>query len=148
MTPAQKGFVDTITPFAKVSQTITRVPWQFAVAEAIEESGYGVHAPGMNLFGVKSQPGDGWNGAITTQRTREVIAGKDVIITANFRAYPTWQGSFDDHAQFLIRNKRYASAFKTQDPQEFCRAVAAAGYATDPHYADAIIAVMHSAGLI
>ena len=109
------------------------------------ETGWGSHCPGNNLFGVKASPP--WTGPTTTQRTREVIDGQNVIVEAKFRAYPNYQGSIDDHAQFLLTNPRYAGAFKTTNAVDFTRAVAAAGYATDPNYADTIISVMKAHGL-
>jgi flagellum-specific peptidoglycan hydrolase FlgJ len=38
-----------------------------------------------------------------------------------------------DRAAFLLR-KRYARAFLYQDPYNFAREIAAAGYATNPNY--------------
>jgi flagellum-specific peptidoglycan hydrolase FlgJ len=53
-----------------------------------------------------------------------------------FRVYPSPAEAFLAHGHFLRDNHRYAPAFQhLDDPFAFARAVAAAGYATDPTYA-------------
>lgn len=146
LTPAQQSFFYAVLTAARISETTTKIPAAFVAAEAAVETGYGAHCPGNNLFGVKASPP--WEGPTTTQRTREVIDGQNVIIDAKFRAYPDYLASIQDHAQFLITNPRYADAFKTTDPVAFTKAVAAAGYATDPNYANTIISVMRSRGIL
>ena len=47
-----------------------------------------------------------------------------------------------DHAQFLRRNKRYAACFECAEGKAFAKAVAQAGYATDPNYAGKLIAMI------
>jgi flagellar protein FlgJ len=60
-----------------------------------------------------------------------------------FRKYNTPEESFTDHAQFFFRNKRYAKALLVkEDPREFARRVAAAGYATDPNYATLLVVMI------
>lgn len=146
MTPEQ--FIASISPAAKASEAVTGIPWAFTVAEAALESGWGAHCPGFNIFGVKADAS--WHGAVTAQRTREVIGGAETYITANFRAYPDWQASILDHARFLDPkvNPRYANAYHAATPQDFARAVADAGYATDPTYAQKIIEIMEQHKLV
>src|ERR1700747_64755 len=146
LTSAQQAFFNSVFAAAQVSQQTTKIPAAFTAAEAMVESGYGAHRPGNNIFGVKAD--EAWTGPTTTQRTREVINGENVIIEAKFRAYPDYLASITDHARFLMDNPRYAAAFATNDPIEFTKAVAAAGYATDPNYANTIISVMRSRGLV
>jgi mannosyl-glycoproteinendo-beta-N-acetylglucosami dase len=56
-----------------------------------------------------------------------------------FRKYDTPEESFTDHAQFFIKNERYAEALKVKsDPYKFAEEVAKAGYATAPNYADTL----------
>lgn len=140
MTPAD--FIAAIAPAARASMAKTRIPASFVLAEGALESGWGNHAPGMNLFGVKADPS--WTGPIITVRTREFLHGQWTVVDAKFRAYQDWQGCIDDHAKFLTGNPRYRQAFACADAEAFARAVAAAGYATDPTYADKIIAVMRA----
>ena len=137
-----QDFIAAIGPAAQASAAKTSVPASFTVAQAALESGWGSHAPGNNLFGIKAD--HSWAGDITTQMTRECIAGHWIVIEAQFRAYPDWQGCMDDHAEFLHANPRYVGAFKHADGEGFARAVAAAGYATDPAYAQKLIATMRA----
>lgn len=142
-TPA--GFIAAISPAAQACAKRTGVPASVTVAQAALESSWGKRAPGMNLFGIKADPA--WRGPVTSQVTHEVIDGKTVTITARFRAYSDWQGSIDDHAAFLTGNPRYRPAFAFKDGPNFARAIAKAGYATDPLYADKLIAIMSTRGL-
>lgn len=146
ITPAQQTFLYSVLTAARASEATTKIPAPFVAAEAMVETGWGAHCPGNNLFGVKASPP--WDGPTTTLRTREVINGIPEVIEAKFRAYPNYQASIDDHAEFLIKNPRYAAAFQTTNAIDFTRAVAAAGYATDPHYADTIISVMKAHSLL
>jgi flagellum-specific peptidoglycan hydrolase FlgJ len=72
---------------------------------------------------------------------------RPIEITANFRAYPDWLGSINDHAQFLLTNPRYKPAFAYTTGALFAQAVAAAGYATDPQYAAKITSIIRAHGL-
>lgn len=65
----------------------------------------------------------------------------EYVVKDWFRAYARPAESFADHGAMLRANARYARCFETQDPREFARRIAAAGYATDPDYADTLIAV-------
>ncbi|WP_349252919.1 glycoside hydrolase family 73 protein [Burkholderia cenocepacia] len=142
-TPA--GFVAAIAPAAQACAKRTGVPASVTVAQAALESSWGKRAPGMNLFGIKADAS--WRGPVTSVVTHEVVDGQSVQIVARFRAYSDWQGSIDDHAAFLTGNPRYRPAFAFKDGPSFARAIAKAGYATDPLYADKLIAIMSTRGL-
>ena len=75
-------------------------------------------------------------------RTREVVNGKDIFVNARFRRFASMEDCFREHGRFLRDNPRYAPAFRTTDAEGFARAIHAAGYATDPHYADALIGII------
>ena len=141
MKPAE--FIATIGPAAQASAAVTKVPASFVVAQAALESAWGKSAlttEGRNLFGVKAD--SSWHGPVLMLPTRECIKGAWCTVPATWRKYPNWRASIDDHAQFFINNPRYKPAFETTDGEAFAHAVAAAGYATDPQYADKVIAVM------
>lgn len=143
MTP--QDFIAAISPAAKTSAKTTKIPASFTVAQAALESAWGAHCPGYNLFGIKADPS--WKGPVTTQITHEVVKGQTITITAKFRAYDDWLGSITDHAQFLLTNKRYQPAFAYTTGALFAQAVAAAGYATDPLYAQKIVSIIKKYGL-
>lgn len=141
-------FIMAIGPAAELSATKTKIPASFTVAEAALESGWGTSqlaAQGFNLFGVKADKA--WKGDTLTMRTREFIKGQWVIVPALWRKYANWLGCIEDHATFLLTNPRYKPAFDHADGPGFAKAVAAAGYATDPDYADKIISVIRTHNL-
>lgn len=93
-----------------------------------------------------------WKGPVVLITTREVLRGIEQVQHGQaFRAYATPRESFLDWAQFLTRMPRYRGAFnRTGDPQSvewaksFARAIAAAGYATAPNYADQLCLMIDS----
>lgn len=128
------AFIDSIAADAVRSQRATGVPASVTIAQAILESGWGRSAltrQANNYFGIK---GVGPAGSVT-MRTREVLNGREVYVNAQFRKYNSAAESFADHAQFFIRNPRYATAMRhTNDPWRFAAEIHKAGYATDPNY--------------
>lgn len=141
MTP--KDFIDAMLPGARANATLTHIPVSFTIADAALETGWGASVKGNNLFGIKADAS--WKGAIQTFQTHEVVGGKSISIKASFRGYPSWAESIIDHGKFLVNNPRYKGCFSCANPHDFARAVAAAGYATDPLYAEKIssIILMH-----
>jgi flagellar protein FlgJ len=143
-TPA--AFIAAIGPAAQTCMKRTGVPASVTVAQAALESSWGRRAPGFNLFGIKADPS--WHGPAVLEVTHEVVHGQPITITAAFRAYDDWQGSIDDHAAFLSGNPRYHAAFACASGIEFAHAIAHAGYATDPQYADKLIEIIHAHDLM
>ena len=139
---SRDAFVQTIGAAAQASDRATGVPASVTVAQAILESNWGqsqLSTRANNLFGIKASRGM----PSITMPTWEVLNGKNVTVQAPFRAYNSLQESIDDHAQFFHRNSRYARALAVKaDPRAFARAIHAAGYATDPAYADKLITLM------
>ncbi len=134
------AFLAMLVPAAQACQRATGIPASFTLAQAALESGWGARAPGNNLFGIKADRA--WKGPTVDVPTHEVIKGKRVAIVDKFRAYPDMAASIADRADFFRKNKRYAACFKETTGIGWARAVAAAGYATDPKYVDTLIAVM------
>ena len=139
-----KDFIEAIAPAAQTSMQATKIPASFVIAEGALESGWGssmLAEKGLNLFGVKADPS--WKGATIDMRTREFLHGEWVIVPAKWRKYADWLDCINDHANFLLDNPRYKPAFEhSDDAESFTRAVAAAGYATDPTYAGKIISII------
>lgn len=135
-----RAFVTNFAPAAYRNERAYGVPALLTLAQAALESGWGKFAPGFNFFGVKADKS--WTGPKQRLRTREVIRNADVFMYDDFRKYASADASFADHADFLKKWPRYKKVFETKDPREAARAVAAAGYATDPNYANALIRIM------
>lgn len=135
MTPAD--FIHTMLAGALASQAANQVPAGLSIAQAADETGWlKTTPPGNNLFGIKADAA--WKGAVVMVPTHEVVHGVRVAVTCAFRAYPDFAASIVDHGVFLRANPRYAAAFSCTDSRAFARAMAAAGYATDPDYAQKI----------
>jgi len=134
------AFIALLLPSAQACQRATGIPASFTIAQAALESGWGTRAPGNNLFGIKADRS--WKGKTVSFDTHEVFDGKRVGMVDKFRAYATLDECLADRASFFKVNPRYAACFKETTGEGWARAVAKAGYATDPKYADTLIAVM------
>lgn len=132
-----------LTTAAVASFKATGVPASITIAQAALESAWGesgLARNGNNLFGIKAD--SLWRGQTLTLNTKEFIKGQWVVVPALWRKYPSWQASIDDHTAFLKHNPRYKACFLCTTAPAFARALMKAGYATDPEYANKLIAVM------
>lgn len=150
-------------PEALKTQARTKVPALAILAQAALESGWGKYAPGNMFFGVKDT--DGINGNEQLLRTTEysrsatakfprIVSVRPVIrngqkwfkyvILDYFRKYNTPEECFTDHANFFLRNRRYAKALQAKDAYQFIDEIAKAGYATDPNYASKLKSIAKS----
>jgi flagellar rod assembly protein/muramidase FlgJ len=143
MKPAD--FFDQLLPAALACQRTSGIPASLTLAQAALESSWGTRAPGYNLFGVKADPS--WKGAVTLVNTHEFIKGVNTPVVDKFRCYGSWADCLQDRVEFFLRNPRYAKCFIEKSGEGWARAVAAAGYATDPAYADKLIAIMRGRNL-
>lgn len=123
----QQGFVDSLLPAAMKASQATGVDPRIIVAQAAIESGYGKHAPGNNLFGIK-----GGNGPALA--TKEVINGQPVNTTARFQQFASPGDSVQGYADFINSNPRYGDLKAAQGLDAQLQALGASGYATDPAY--------------
>jgi flagellum-specific peptidoglycan hydrolase FlgJ len=136
-------FIALLAPGARSSQRACGVFASITVAQAALESAWGesgLAKSAKNLFGIKAD--SLWRGDTVTLNTKEFIKGHWVEVPAQWRKYPSWQVSIQDHAAFLKRNPRYRGCFACSTAQAFVLALAAAGYATDPAYADKLISLI------
>lgn len=143
-TVEQKEFLAEAIPLAQASQKESSVPASVTLAQAILDTGWGASelaVKGKNYFGIKSHRGPGTAGVIVI-KTSEYVNGQWITVEASFRAYHTMEESFADHGRYLAQVPIYRTCFETKDPREFARRLQAAGYATDPTYADKLIRIM------
>ncbi len=113
-----------------------KIPASITLAQGLLESGAGhsrLAVKGNNHFGIKCH---GWQGAS--------IYHDDDARGECFRAYHSAFESYEDHSRFLASGKRYASLFKlkTSDYKGWAHGLKAAGYATNPKYAQQLIDVI------
>lgn len=143
-----QDFLDQLLGPAQECQRRHGIPASFTLAQAALESSWGASKlanSGRNLFGVKADKA--WHGPVTVIQTREFVNGKPVMVDAKWRCYATWGECLDDRAAFFQQNKRYAACFRETTGEGWARAVAAAGYATDPDYAEKLLGVMRGRNL-
>lgn len=144
----QQAFMNRMLPHAQQASQPRGVPVHMMLGQAALESGWGKHeirnADGTNshnLFGIKA--GSNWNGkvaAVTTTEYENGVARKQV---QNFRAYPSYAAAFQDYAQLINNNPRYAEVLQQGgDHAGMAQAMQRAGYATDPNYANKLVQVM------
>ncbi len=143
MTP--QAFLDMLVPAAQACQRASGIPASFTLAQAALESSWGARAPGCNLFGIKAD--SSWHGPVVVFSTHEVISGNRIAIDDQFRCYRTFGECLADRAAFFRKNPRYAKCFLETTGAGWARAVARAGYATDPHYAETLIQIMDGRAL-
>lgn len=114
------------------------------IAQAVIESGWGTSAlakaPNHNLFGIKGS----YQGNSVTMSTQEYLNGQWLTMNEPFRAYPSYQQSFEDNA-YVLRNVYmggqyyYRGAWKSNcSSYQDATAWLTGRYATAPHYAAAL----------
>ena len=130
---AYQQYIDQYKDIAIEQMQRHHIPASITLAQGLFESGAGrseLAVYGNNHFGIKC---NGWSG-------RRVYHDDDERNEC-FRAYDSAFESYEDHSRFLTGSKRYASLFnlKVTDYKGWARGLKAAGYATNPQYANKLI---------
>lgn len=143
---SKEDFVKMMWPHAQRAGQALGVDPSALVAQAALETGWGRAVPNQsggssfNLFGIKA--GSGWEGATANVPTLEFEDGVAVRKVERFRAYDSPADSFNDYARLIGNNPRYENARGAGgDVTTFASALQEGGYATDPNYAQKIVAV-------
>lgn len=149
MTQEQKAFIERVGALAAADMKKSGVLASLTIAQAILESGWGksgLTVKANALFGIKA--GTSWKGRVYSTKTQECYDGVNfTTVTALFRAYDSWEESVEDHSALLTGAARYKAVVGERDYKTACRAIKAAGYATDPNYPDKLIQIIESYGL-
>lgn len=95
----------------------------------------GLTTKANNLFGIKGK----YNGQSVNMLTTEYINGIKQRVMADFRKYPSWQESVNDHSSLFNRLSIYKNLRNCQDYEEACMNVQKDGYATAPDYAQTLM---------
>jgi flagellar protein FlgJ len=147
-----KDFIQALIPHAQNASETTGIPASFMMAQAALETGWGKRdirgadgQPSHNLFGIKA--GSNWNGKTVDITTTEYVNGQPVKMVDRFRAYDSYAESFADYARLLQSNPRYQQVLaQGQDAAGFAGGLQRAGYATDPAYAQKLMALIRQIG--
>lgn len=134
---SRKEFVRKYKQIAIREMERTGIPASITLAQGILESGCGKSELAVNAnnhFGIKCH--EEWQGLTYTMDDDER--------NECFRKYKTPEQSWIDHSDFLTSRPRYAGLFalKTTDYRAWAKGLKAAGYATNPKYADLLIKII------
>ncbi|KTD02072.1 muramidase, peptidoglycan hydrolase FlgJ [Legionella geestiana] len=143
-------FVKTLWEPAKKAATLLGTDPRLLLAQAALETNWGKsiipHAEGkssFNLFNIKA--GSQWKKETAAVNTLEQHGDTLVREKAHFRAYDSWEASFNDFVHLLQNNPRYQTALNAApSPEKFTKALQDARYATDSQYADKIMGIYSS----
>ncbi len=118
------------------------IPASITMAQGILESDCGnswLSQQSNNHFGIKCKKN--WTG--------ETVRYDDDAPNECFRAYPSVEASYHDHAEFLDTQPRYDSLFvyASDDYRSWARGLKAAGYATAPDYAQRLVRIIEESQL-
>jgi uncharacterized FlgJ-related protein len=138
---AKKEYVTTWSDIAVEQMMLYKIPASITLAQGILESGSGTSklaTEGNNHFGIKCH---GWTG--------KAMYLDDDEKGECFRVYESAKESYEDHSKFLTDNKRYNALFDLEitDYSSWANGLKAAGYATNPKYADQLIALIEELDL-
>lgn len=135
------SFIKKISGYAQKAGNANKVLPSIIIAQAALESAWGTSGlaeKGDNLFGVKGS----YRGKSVAMTTSEHSAKRGWYkIVAKFRKYPTYYESILDLVA-LYKLPRYKAVLGQTDFAKAANAIQAAGYATDPTYADKLIATI------
>ena len=115
------------------------IPASITMAQGILESDSGnsrLSISSNNHFGIKCKKH--WTG--------DRVYHDDDAKGECFRAYPSVEASYQDHADFLDQSPRYDSlfAYNSDDYRSWARGLKACGYATAPDYAERLVKIIES----
>ncbi len=155
--PDRRGFLLQLSSVLDGVLEGTPLPKLGVLAQAVLETGWGKRLirteqgeTSFNLFGVKAT---GWNGDVVDTATREFQGGRFLEKSEAFRVYDSLESAVGDYVDVLRGSSRYNQLFSgaqeiagdaLQQVRRFADTLQKGGYATDPGYADKIVAVARS----
>jgi len=142
------SFIQSLLPAAQKAAAHLGLEPLALVAQAALETGWGQRMfkssngqSSNNLFGIKAHAN--WQGQVAVVDTLEYRSGVAQKEKARFRAYDSAEQSLQDYVNLIQSNPRYQAALAVaSDTKAYFQRLQAAGYATDPNYAQKISAVM------
>lgn len=143
----RKAFVERLVPTAqKLYQDYGVLP-SVALAQAMIESNFGTSelaANYYNLFGVKTSADDPQG---IDFKTQEFVNDEWITIVDRFKVYQSWEDSLEQHANLIFHGttwnaQQYQAVLEGKTYQEQAKGLQSSGYATDPDYADKVIAMI------
>ncbi|MCR4921111.1 MAG: glucosaminidase domain-containing protein [Bacteroidaceae bacterium] len=135
-------YIDTYKGMAIEQMQKYRIPASITLAQGLLESAAGrstLATEANNHFGIKC--GSSWTGPY--------VLRNDDAPNERFRKYKSARESFEDHSRFL-QGRRYQGLFqlKLTDYKGWAHELKAAGYATNPVYAESLIRIIEMYSLM
>jgi len=143
-----KDFVSALTETAKSVEKKLGIPFEVVIAQSALETGWGQKiikdkdgTSSNNLFNIKAD--SRWSGEKVNKETLEFEQGAVVKKNEPFRVYQSIADSVNDYVEFLSSSDRYKGALENKgNVEHFLQGLQQAGYATDPNYANKILATL------
>lgn len=138
MAYTDRQFLDKFKPYAINDMRETGILASLTAAQAFIESSKGnsgLTQKASNLFGMKGF----YNGQAVKMWTTEYYNGVATRVLADFRKYPSWQESVNDHSGLFNRLNRYKNLRGETNYIKACNFVQADGYATSPVYSTTLL---------
>ncbi|AXU95602.1 flagellar assembly peptidoglycan hydrolase FlgJ [Erwinia persicina] len=140
-------FIAMLSKPAQAASEQSGIPHHLILAQAALESGWGQRQiltrdgkPSYNVFGIKAT--GSWQGKTTDIMTTEFENGEAKKVKQKFRVYDSYFDSLNDYVKLLSNNPRYAAVTTAPSPEQGAQALQAAGYATDPKYAQKLVGMI------
>jgi flagellum-specific peptidoglycan hydrolase FlgJ len=132
-----RNYIETYKEVAINKMVEYKIPASITLAQGIFESGSGTSRlakEANNHFGIKCHKE--WTG--------DTIKHDDDALQECFRKYAEAEHSYNDHSLFLTSRPRYSGLFALDimDYKAWAHGLKAAGYATNPQYADRLISLI------
>lgn len=145
----QTEFIERLVPYSQQLQQEYGILPSIIIGQAILESDWGrseLSATYNNLFGMKSFHPD--NNSVNLV-TKEHVDGEWIEIKADFKVYDSWEASMKDHTLLFVNGVDwdpylYRGVLLADNYRSAAKSLEAAGYATDPGYAQKIISVIET----
>ena len=140
-------FIRQLLPHAKQAAKELGIDPKVILAQAALETGWGRSliknsngSTSFNLFNIKADKS--WTGKQAQVSALEFDQGIAKKVNSGFRAYSSFKESFADYVDFIKTNPRYGDALKqVNNGERYLQELQQAGYATDPNYANKIMAI-------
>lgn len=154
-----QDFIQKLWPLAEKTASKLGVPAEVLLSQAALETGWGKHIissdqqSSYNLFNIKA--GKNWQGKQMDKVSMEYIHNRPIQQKSSFRAYDSYEQSFNDYADFILNSPRYKQAVSgrqnmeqtlhdSERSQNYIRSLHQAGYATDPQYTEKVMQLLKS----
>lgn len=133
-----ESFLAKFKPYVLNDMRETKILASLTAAQGFIESSKGnsvLTKKANNLFGIKGF----YNGQSVLMWTTEYYNSVAKRVLADFRKYPSWQESVNDHSGLFNRLERYKNLRGEVDYVKACNNAQKDGYATSPTYSTTLL---------